>query len=131
MPFRTAASKGTAIKMPAPLTLPSTSIADNAKWAHQLLETCQVGFRDEAGRIAESQLSRLKLWASNIGVFASRHACLDYRLRTAPTARNAVEGTLELLSTQLLTGEKYIIDIPKARFNKLWLTVSASVVRQR
>jgi len=53
---------------------------------------------------AKRQLSRFELWASNIGVFASRHASLDYRLRTAPIAKVVVDGNLNKLCKHTLCG---------------------------
>ena len=53
---------------------------------------------------AKRQLSRFELWASNIGVFASRHASLDYRLRTAPIAKVVVDGNLNTLCKHTLCG---------------------------
>ncbi|KAF4633985.1 hypothetical protein G7Y89_g4134 [Cudoniella acicularis] len=71
--------------------------------SRQLLLCCQESFAEEPRGIAGVQLSRFNLWASNIGVFSSRQASLDYRLRTAPTAKAAVDGNLEIICTQLLS----------------------------
>ncbi|KAK3942415.1 hypothetical protein QBC46DRAFT_256506, partial [Diplogelasinospora grovesii] len=71
--------------------------------SRQLLLCCQENFGEETRRIAGTQLSRFNLWASNIGVFSSRHASLDYRLRTAPAVKAAVNGNLEILCTHLLS----------------------------
>jgi hypothetical protein len=78
------------------------SIADTAERARQLLLCCR-DIPDEAPKkLALTQLARFNLWSSNIGVFAARHASLDYRLRTAPTVRIAVNGNLETLCRHLL-----------------------------
>ena len=45
--------------------------------------------------MANEQAGRLKLWASNIGVFASAHLCLDYRLRNNSDISTAIDGMLE------------------------------------
>lgn len=82
----------------------SNSIAMAAEKAHQLLLCCLQTKEMDLEGFARSQLSRFDLWASNIGVFASLHASLDYRLRTAVAARTAVEGNLEILREQLLFG---------------------------
>jgi uncharacterized protein (DUF2235 family) len=54
--------------------------------------------------MAEWQNDRFNIWASNIGVFAAKHSSLDYRLRTAPSAKIAVDGNLYILCTQILRG---------------------------
>lgn len=85
------------------------SIADMAERARQLLVCCQE-IRDEGSRnISSAQLARFNLWASNIGVFAGRHASLDYRLRTSPTVRVTVEGNLEIICRHLLSSEGYLL----------------------
>jgi hypothetical protein len=96
-----------ASSLPTALALNDTliSISDTAERSRQLLLCCQENFAEESRCIAGDQLSRFNLWASNIGVFSSPQTCLDYRLRTAPTAKAAVEGNLEILCTQLLSGE--------------------------
>ncbi|KPM36026.1 hypothetical protein AK830_g10539 [Neonectria ditissima] len=81
----------------------SSSIADTAERSRLLLSCCQDAFSGEQKQFVTAQLSRFNLWASNIGVFSSRQACLDYRLRTSPTAKAAVDGNLEILCTQLLS----------------------------
>ena len=90
---------------PAAPDLNDISISDTAERAHQLLLCCQEIHEEKPKRIAAAQLSRFNLWTSNIGVFSSRHASLDYRLRTAPTAKAAVDGNLEILCKHLLSGE--------------------------
>jgi hypothetical protein len=79
----------------------TTAIAIAARKALELLRCCVAEDDDDA---AQSQLSRFNLWCSNIGVFATHHASLDYRLRTANAARTAVQGNLEDLCEQLLFG---------------------------
>lgn len=93
------------------------SIADIADRARQLLLCCQKIRSEEVQKIATAQLVRFNLWAANIGVFAPRHASLDYRLRTAPTVKTAVEGNLEILCVHLVSSEKPIF--PSQFFRKL------------
>ncbi|KAI0097549.1 hypothetical protein GGR51DRAFT_540685 [Nemania sp. FL0031] len=81
----------------------SSTIADTAMRASQLLLCCQKNFVDELNRVATTQTDRFNLWAANIGVFSSRQASLDYRLRTASTAKAAVDGNLEILCVYLLS----------------------------
>ena len=83
-----------------------TSLADIAERAHQLLLCCQNITSKESQRILGIQLDRFYLWTSNIGVFAPRHASLDYRLRSAPTIKAAVDGNLEILCRHVLAGEQ-------------------------
>ena len=85
-------------------SLDTNSIATAAKKARQLLLCCLDTKNVDSERFARSQLNRFDLWISNIGVCATLHASLDYRLRTAVAARVAVEGNLEILSEQLLFG---------------------------
>jgi hypothetical protein len=96
-----------AFSLPASSALNDTpsSISDAAERSRLLLLCCQENFAEEPKRIAGAQLGRFNLWTSNIGVFSSCQASLDYRLRTAPTAKAAVDGNLEILCTQLLSGE--------------------------
>jgi hypothetical protein len=94
----------------------SYSISDIAERSRQLLLCCRESFAEESRRIAGDQLSRFNLWASNIGVFSSPQACLDYRLRTAPIAKAAVEGNLEILCTHLLSGEtSHLVAVDRGR----------------
>ncbi len=83
----------------------TNSIESALEISKQLLMCCQENFVGESKRIVGAQLSRFNLWTSNIGDFASHQASLDYRLRTAPTAKAAVDGNLEILSMHLLSGE--------------------------
>jgi hypothetical protein len=94
-----------AASFPAAPSLNDNSISDTAERARHLLLCCQEIHEEEPRRIAGAQFSRFNLWTSNIGVFSSRHASLDYRLRTAPTAKAAVDGNLEILCKHLLSGE--------------------------
>jgi hypothetical protein len=94
-----------ASSFPAAPSLNDNSISDTAERARHLLLCCQEIHEEEPRRIAGAQFSRFNLWTSNIGVFSSRHASLDYRLRTAPTAKAAVDGNLEILCKHLLSGE--------------------------
>ncbi|KAJ5610789.1 hypothetical protein N7510_007508 [Penicillium lagena] len=92
---------------------PASSIADTAERARQLLLCCQENFSDKPKRFVGAQLSRFKLWASNIGVFSARQASLDYRLRTARNAKAAVDGNLEILCIQLLSALTGQEDLPE------------------
>ncbi|KAG4438024.1 hypothetical protein IFR05_006483 [Cadophora sp. M221] len=74
------------------------SIADTAERARQLLLSCREIGDEHSRKLAAAQLARFNLWASNIGVFANRHASLDYRLRTAPVVKATIEGNLEIVS---------------------------------
>jgi hypothetical protein len=80
------------------------SIAETAEIARQLLLCCREIPSKEVSRIVDAQFVRFNLWASNIGVFAARHASLDYRLRTALTVRVTIEGNLENICGNLLSG---------------------------
>lgn len=82
-------------------------IAPTAQTARMLLLSCQELLTEdqETHRIASAQLSRFDLWASNNGVFSTKHSSLDYRLRTAPAAKAAVDGNLEILCKQALGGK--------------------------
>ncbi|KAI8945489.1 hypothetical protein F4801DRAFT_568093 [Xylaria longipes] len=79
------------------------SIADTAGRVRSLFPCCQKLEEDDVRQNVAIQSERYNLWTSNIGVFASRHASLDYRLRTAPSVRAAVDGNLEILCKQLLS----------------------------
>lgn len=87
------------------------SITDNAERARAIFLCCRE-IIDESPRelasaqLASTQLARFNLWASNIGVFATRYASLDYRLRTAPVVRIAIEGNLEIVCRHLLSGKE-------------------------
>ncbi|KAF4539972.1 Tetratricopeptide-like helical protein [Lasiodiplodia theobromae] len=68
-----------------------------------------VGLDDENLQKSEStdmddQLARFNIWASNIGVFASGHASLDYRLRDSPEAKTLMIQLLEGLQWFLKRG---------------------------
>ncbi|ORY04781.1 hypothetical protein BCR34DRAFT_617384 [Clohesyomyces aquaticus] len=79
-------------------------VAATAQKASHLLQTCREALTDhDTRRVAVAQLSRFDLWASNIGVFASRQSSLDYRLRAALAAKAAIDGNLEILCRHLLT----------------------------
>ncbi|OCL12400.1 hypothetical protein AOQ84DRAFT_437031 [Glonium stellatum] len=58
---------------------------------------------DEAALLPllEDQYGRFNIWARNVGVFASGHASLDYRLREDPQPKALVGGLLEGLQDQL------------------------------
>lgn len=95
----------TSSSQPVGPTLGEGLIADTAERARQLLLCCREITDEEPRKLALTQLSRFNLWASNIGVFAARHASLDYRLRTAPSVRVAVEGNLDMVCKRLLTSK--------------------------
>ena len=86
----------------------TTAIATTAQKALELLRCCITEEDDDTPSPAQTQLSRFNLWSSNIGVFATHHASLDYRLRTANAARTAVQGNLEDLCEQLLFGMRNV-----------------------
>lgn len=48
---------------------------------------------------------RFRLWAANLGVFASGHASLEYRLRDAPKIESWVQETLDELVDELNQSE--------------------------
>ena len=89
----------------AALGFSQISISDTAERARTLLTCCQQIDAKKPKSIADAQLGRFDLWTSNIGVFSTRQASLDYRLRTAPEAKAAVGGKLETLCVQLLSGK--------------------------
>jgi hypothetical protein len=93
----------------APLEVQDVSISSIADKARRLLLCCQEFQDEEPKRMAGVQLSRFSLWTSNIGVFSSQHASLDYRLRTAPMVKIAIDGNLEILCQHLLLGESIVI----------------------
>ena len=80
-------------------------IFKTAQRAQDLLLCCQHIEEEEPKRVAAIQLRRFKEWVTEAGVFSSCHASLDYRLRTAPVAKVAIDGKLEILCTHLLSGE--------------------------
>ncbi|KAF3910724.1 hypothetical protein ABW21_db0208841 [Orbilia brochopaga] len=96
------------------------SIADTAERARQLLLCCREITDEEPQKLASTQLTRFNLWASNIGVFAARHASLDYRLRTALSVRAAVEGNLDMVCKHLLTTLKASPQLSEEEFNTLF-----------
>jgi len=61
--------------------------------------------------LLEDQYGRFNIWARNVGVFASGHASLDYRLREDPQPRVLVGGLLEGLQDQLQRGKSIKGDI--------------------
>ncbi|OJJ94807.1 hypothetical protein ASPACDRAFT_64957 [Aspergillus aculeatus ATCC 16872] len=48
--------------------------------------------------LAEAQLARFNLWATNIGVFAKYKASLEYRLRDSPDVQRIIINLLEILA---------------------------------
>jgi hypothetical protein len=59
----------------------------------QGLSASWIQFRDQFGRF--------NIWCSSIGVFASLHASMDYRLRDLPDARDLVIENLDLIVDRL------------------------------
>ncbi|KAL7930719.1 hypothetical protein V8C35DRAFT_283221 [Trichoderma chlorosporum] len=53
-------------------------------------------------------------------IFAARHKSLDYRLRTAPNAKFAVEGGLDTMCKHLLKTLKGSPELSKEEFNALY-----------
>ncbi|CAG9992211.1 unnamed protein product [Clonostachys byssicola] len=96
------------------------SIADTADRARQLFLCCREITEEEPRKLASNQLARFNLWASNIGVFAARHASLDYRLRTDPPVKAAIEGNIDILCKHLLKTLKGSPDLSKEEFNALF-----------
>lgn len=72
-----------------------------AKKAQRLLESCKDVRNRKTATDADHQLVRFKLWASNIGIFAIRHASLDYRLRTDDLVKTSIWNDLEVLSRRV------------------------------
>ncbi|KAB5511373.1 hypothetical protein GE09DRAFT_724969 [Coniochaeta sp. 2T2.1] len=110
----------TSPSQPVGPTLGEGPIADTAERAPQLLLCCREITDEEPRKLASTQLARFNLWASNIGVFAARHASLDYRLRTAPFVRVAVEGNLDMVCKHLLTTLKASPELSEEEFNALF-----------
>ena len=61
--------------------------------------------------LLEDQYGRFNIWARNVGVFASGHASLDYRLREDPQPRVLARELLEGLQDQLQRGKSIKGDI--------------------
>ena len=59
------------------------------------INTLGIGFR------LHHEHDRFKLWAGSMAVFAEIHVGLDYRMKDAPNAREAVVEQLEILITRL------------------------------
>lgn len=83
------------------------SIAVAARKAELLLRLCSKGIpQEEPRQMAVMQLDRFHLWAQNIGAFASYHSSLDYRIRAAETVKGAIQGNLEVLAVETLSGKR-------------------------
>ncbi|KAF4625912.1 hypothetical protein G7Y89_g12247 [Cudoniella acicularis] len=95
----------------------SGPIADTTERARQLLFCCREIRDEDPRKVATAQLARFNLWASNIGVFAARHASLDYRLRTAPIVRITIEGNLEIICRHLLCTLKATTELSEEELN--------------
>ncbi|KAI0193087.1 hypothetical protein F4808DRAFT_360925 [Astrocystis sublimbata] len=108
-------------------TLGDDVIADTAERARQLLLCCQEITDEIPRKLASTQLARFNLWASNIGVFAARHASLSYRLRTALSVKTAVEGNLDILCKYLLTTLKAFPHLAEDEFNAFFDTTLSQV----
>jgi hypothetical protein len=89
-----------------------TAIRSAAENARALLRACEALPDRACVKVADAQLTRFSLWASNIGVWAPRQASLDYRLRAALAPKAAVEGSLEILCKHLLTGKSSLSYYP-------------------
>lgn len=47
--------------------------------------------------LIEDEFARFSIWTSNVGIFASGRASMDYRLRMEPNIQRLVLGLLEVL----------------------------------
>jgi hypothetical protein len=50
------------------------------------------------------EFEQFRIWAENIGIFASDHASLDYRLRDAPDVKESVVSLMQSLRSDLEEG---------------------------
>ncbi|KAF2455839.1 hypothetical protein BDY21DRAFT_61825 [Lineolata rhizophorae] len=51
--------------------------------------------------VVEELFARFNIWADNLGVFASEHASIDYRLRDSPEVRELIVGQLQKIQSHL------------------------------
>jgi hypothetical protein len=73
-------------------------IAFDAKACADVFHSLQKKWHEtDGGRLLEEQHARFNLWASNLGVFLTSNASLDYRLREAPTLIDTFRQLLKLL----------------------------------
>ncbi|KAK3672609.1 hypothetical protein LTR78_007421 [Recurvomyces mirabilis] len=99
-----------------------SELAAASKQVRQLLTCCEATTDEVISREAKAQVARFDLWASNIGVFAKRHASLDYRLRAAPISRAAIESSLDTLCNNIffaLTGDYDVAEQEQDRLGDL------------
>lgn len=52
------------------------------------------------------EFEQFRIWTNNLGVFASDHACLDYRLRDALDVKEGVVSLLKSLFADLAEGRQ-------------------------
>ena len=53
----------------------------------------------------EDQSARFRIWAANLGVFATGHATADYRLRDNDELRNLILQLLSAIRENLIIGK--------------------------
>ncbi|PYH88057.1 hypothetical protein BO71DRAFT_150607 [Aspergillus ellipticus CBS 707.79] len=71
-------------------------ITTEARKALVALERC-VQASGSRSRLAEAQLARFNLWATNIGVFANSKASVDFRLRDSPDVQRIIINLLDVV----------------------------------
>lgn len=76
------------------------SLAD----AHQPDEAMEKKTAPGLVEFLDTQSGRFRIWAASIGVFASEHASLDYRLRESATVKELLLGQILGLETYLKKG---------------------------
>ena len=60
--------------------------------------------------LAEEQCARFSIWASNVGVFASVRASLDYRLRDSPDIQRMIVELLVVIRRNIERGTYCLLD---------------------
>lgn len=83
-------------------TLARSTIAASAEACHNLFIRCSDllhGYNDGGTRWARLRdlTGRFNIWASNLGVFATLHASLDYRLRDLTDVKKVVLEQIEYM----------------------------------
>ncbi|PYI27721.1 hypothetical protein BP00DRAFT_450050 [Aspergillus indologenus CBS 114.80] len=101
-----------------------TMLAQNAVIT---LEKC-LQVSGSSSHLAEAQLARFNLWATNIGVFAKYKASLDYRLRDSPDIQRIITNLLEVLA--LYAGQALRAELEMSSSNDVEATRS-EVAAQR
>ncbi|KAI9643120.1 hypothetical protein NHQ30_008855 [Ciborinia camelliae] len=86
-------------------------IKDYVQRAQQLFYCCEEISDQDIQKRASEEFLKFNLWASNLGVFAARHASLEYRLRTAPKVRMDIDWNLAIVCSRLLTTLKGTTDL--------------------